>query len=77
MFTYNTTTTYYHKPPGEQIMNHMEQHVADKILAKAIKAKFFRGTKKWVEAYSTLMDAISTRSWADRTKDEEEPKKDG
>ena len=72
MFTYNTTTTYYHKPPGEQIMNHMEQHVADKILAKAIKAKFRRGVSKWVETYSTLMEAVHTRTWAEK----EEPKKD-
>jgi len=44
-------------------MNHSEQHVADKVLRKALKARFARGTQKWLDAYRAIVTISGTREY--------------
>ena len=47
-------------------MNNREQQVADKVLKRALKARFARGARKWLSAYQSVVTASGTRQFQDK-----------
>jgi len=47
-------------------MNNREQQVADKVLKRALKARFARGARKWLAAYNSVVSSSGTRQFQDK-----------